>query len=141
MRLSKPIARLVTFAALFLSTPAAATDLSGIARTIDGDTIRVGNVKVRFNGVAAPERKTRAGEMARLQMQKWIDGRHVTCELNGEVSYDRMIGTCYLDRTNLSAAIIAAGLARDCPRYSGGRYREYETSASRELPFPGYCRG
>ncbi len=37
-------------------------------------------------------------------------------------------------------SLIRAGLARDCPRYSKGRYRAVEPAAARELPFPGYCR-
>jgi hypothetical protein len=48
---------------------------------------------------------------------------------------------CYLDDgTDIGAAIITEGLARDCPRYSGGRYEVYETEKSRTLPLPGYCR-
>lgn len=33
----------------------------------------------------------------------------------------------------------APGLARDCPRYSGGRHQRFETDASRALPLPDYC--
>ena len=36
------------------------------------------------------------------------------------------------------AEVIRAGLARDCPRYSGGQYAGAEVEASRQLPFPSY---
>lgn len=35
--------------------------------------------------------------------------------------------------------VIAAGLARDCPRFSGGRYEKLEKPEARHLAFPGYC--
>jgi endonuclease YncB( thermonuclease family) len=74
-------------------------------------------------------------------MQRLVAGKRLTCELTGEKTYDRQVGVCYLDDgTEIGAAIIAEGLARDCPRYSGGRYVEFETNKSRTLPFPGYCR-
>ena len=73
-------------------------------------------------------------------MRGLVIGKQVHCELTGEMTYDRWVGTCFLpDGTNLSAAIISMGLARDCPRYSGGRYQQYETDRSRRLPFQGMC--
>jgi len=63
------------------------------------------------------------------------------CELTGEKTHDREVGACYLDDgTDIGAAIIAEGLARDCPRFSGGRHEACETEKSRTLPLPGYCR-
>jgi endonuclease YncB( thermonuclease family) len=74
-------------------------------------------------------------------MQPLVAGKRLTCELTGEKTYDRQVGVCYLDdSTEIGAAIIAEGLARDCPRYSGGRYFELETKKNKTLPFPGYCR-
>ena len=63
----------------------------------------------------------------------------VRCDLDGSRSFDRMVGVCYLDERDIGASIIAAGLARDCPSFSGGRYAEFDTAASRQLPLPGYC--
>ena len=37
-------------------------------------------------------------------------------------------------------ALIKAGLARDCPRFSKGRYAAVAPAAAASLPFPGYCR-
>ena len=96
---------------------------------------------MRFDGVAAPELSEPYGEQAKLAMRGLVAGKQVRCDLTGKKTYDRWIGTCYLpDGENLSAAIIGMGLARDCPRYSGGRYKQYETDRSRRLSFPKYCR-
>jgi len=72
-------------------------------------------------------------------MLELVAGKAVRCDLNGERNRDRLIGVCFLDGHDIGASIIAAGLARDCPRFSGGRYDAFNTAASRQLPFPGYC--
>ena len=40
----------------------------------------------------------------------------------------------------ITAAVIAAGRARDCPRFSAGRYAAVERPQAAALPLPGYCR-
>jgi endonuclease YncB( thermonuclease family) len=41
----------------------------------------------------------------------------ITCELTGERTDDREVGVCYdSEGKDIGAAIIAAGLARDCAR-------------------------
>lgn len=107
----------------------------------DGDTIEVSGVPVRFNGISAPELSEPYGEQSKNAMSGLVAGKQVRCELTGAKTYDRWVGTCFLpDGTNLSVAIVSMGLARDCPRYSGGQYQRFETDRSRRLPFPGYCR-
>lgn len=62
--------------------------------------------------------------------------RAVRCE-----SYDPYIGVCFTPAgEDISAIMVARGVARDCPRYSRGRYAAHETEASRALALPGYCR-
>ena len=38
------------------------------------------------------------------------------------------------------AALIAAGLGRDCPRFSGGRYAQFERPEAKRFRLPGYSR-
>ncbi len=115
--------------------------ISGNAFTIDGDTIRIGDrTKVRLSGVAAPERDEPGGPEATRFMKRLINGKMVRCQLNGKQSYDRMVGVCFLDGNDIGRAIIAEGLARDCPRYSGRHYSAVEPDKARLLPFPDYCR-
>ncbi len=118
-----------------------AGQVQGEAYAIDGDTLRVNRTtKVRLLGVAAPERNEDGGPEATAFMKRLVNGRTVTCDLNGEKTYDRLVGTCYVNGRDIGEAVIRAGLARDCPRYSGGRYAHVEPPQAASLPFPGYCR-
>ena len=68
-------------------------------------------------------------------------GQEVTCKLTGERSYERYVGVCTISGSDLAKSMIAAGMALDCARYSGGRYRQYELPKAREfLIQKGYCR-
>ncbi|WP_238547767.1 thermonuclease family protein [Meridianimarinicoccus roseus] len=104
------------------------------------DTIEVRGVPVRLNGLDGPETSTRAGRNARNFMVRLVRGKTVTCQLTGARTYDRWVGTCYLDGTDIAAIAVANGHALDCARYSGGRYRQYETPAARSrLARARYC--
>lgn len=111
----------------------------------DADTIELatsrGRIAIRLNGVDAPELDERGGRAGREWMRRAYGGQQLTCQLNGDRTYDRWVGVCW-DRAvhDLGASVIAAGHARDCPRFSGGRYREFETKASRAIPSKPYCR-
>ncbi len=127
-------------ALILLASPALAGEtISGPARARDGDTLVVAGVPVRLNGVASPEMSEPGGPEATAAMVRMIAGRIVTCDLSGARTHDRIVGVCYVGGQDIGAAIIAAGDARECPRYSGGRYRGVETVASRTLPLPAYC--
>ena len=107
----------------------------------DVDTIIVAGTPVRLNGVDGPEVSNRAGRDARIFMTRLVRGETVTCQLNGERTYDRWVGVCYLDGQDIGAIAVANGHALDCRRYSGGRYRDLETPAARSrIQRAGYCR-
>jgi endonuclease YncB( thermonuclease family) len=57
------------------------------------------------------------------------------------------VGVCYLNGRDISAEMVSAGVARDRPRFSGGRYAEAERWAAAEeaviraaYSLPTYCR-
>ena len=50
----------------------------------------------------------------------------VRCELDGTRTYDRCAGICYVDGVDISKVLVCQGLARDCPRFSEGRYAKAE---------------
>ena len=107
----------------------------------DVDTIVVAGTPVRLNGVDGPEVSNRAGREARAFMTRLVRGETVTCRLNGDRTYDRWVGICYLDGQDIAAIAVANGHALDCRRYSGGRYRDLETAAARSrIQRAGYCR-
>ena len=120
----------------------AGQELTGkVTHVRDADTIEVRGVPIRFDGVDAPELSERGGREGKTWMQRRYGGQLVRCILTGAKTYDRWVGTCFgSNGENISAAVIGAGLARDCPRYSGGKYRKFETAQSRSRPMKSYCQ-
>ncbi|GAB5432156.1 MAG: hypothetical protein EpisKO_15260 [Epibacterium sp.] len=118
---------IIALAALLSATSAQSASL----HVRDADTIVVDGTPVRLNGVDAPELKSSAGKDAKRWVVNYLRGKSITCELNGERTYDRWVGVCFADGEDIGAAVIAAGHALDCRRYSGGRYRKLETPAAR----------
>ena len=62
-------------------------------------------------------------------------------------TYDRCVAICTLDGADIAAQLVSDGLARDCPRFSGGRYQSAELRAAAQgstigetYRLPGYCR-
>ncbi len=145
--------RLVWLAALATALLAAATARAApsafagnVTRVRDGDTIEVGGVAVRLQGVAAPERDHLLGGPATEAMRAFVLGRRVVCHPDGTRSFDRIVAVCELAGVDLGAYLVRLGLARDCPRFSGGRYRPLEAALGDDAPIlrlytlPSYCR-
>lgn len=130
------------FTLILLACPTigSAKSLSGIVNHVrDGDTIEVDGRAVRLEGVHAPERGEKGGSKATAFMTKLVNGKRISCELNGQMSYDRVVGICFLDGQDIGRMLIEAGLGRDCPRYSKGRYFNAEKPEAKSLPLPKYC--
>ena len=107
------------------------TQITGIVSHVrDVDTVELGGIAVRLNGIDGPELSTQVGQEAKLFMAELVLNREVVCNLTGESSHDRLIGTCYLNGEDIGAIAIRNGFALDCRRYSGGRYAGLETGAA-----------
>ena len=117
------------------------TVISGtVSKVRDGDTIELDQVPIRLHGISAPELSDPLGKEARLFITKLVFGKSIKCRLTSKKSYDRFIGTCYLGHQDIGVTIIEAGLALDCPRYSGSRYKKFETELARtQIRLPVYC--
>lgn len=150
----RPARHRVPFLLLFLllaglgALPASAAQsrvLDGIPRVLDGDTIVVAGVHLRLNGIDAEEVSYPSepyGPAARAGLQSIVGiGAPVRCVLNGERSHERHIATCFnLRGQDIAAELIRQGLALDCARYSGGRYRRLEPRDARvRLRQKPYC--
>lgn len=64
-----------------------------------------------------------------LQGTAWLPrkGQVITAEIEPELSYDRLVVTCFLpDGRDLSAEMVRLGLALDWPKFSGGKYAHLE---------------
>lgn len=98
--------------------------LIGQATVIDGDTIRVGESKVRIWGLDAAEMDTEAGVRAKSAMVALVDGQEVKCEPNGDISYDRIVAQCFVDGTDLAEEMIRQGYAKPYCRFAGAYYNK-----------------
>ncbi|HJQ55828.1 MAG TPA: thermonuclease family protein, partial [Vineibacter sp.] len=100
----------------------------------------IGGQAVRLMGVHAPERHEDGGAAARSWMTATALGQAVVCRREGRRSFDRVVAVCFNDAGDLAAQLVAAGLGRDCPRFSRLRYASLETEANRRLALPAYCQ-
>jgi micrococcal nuclease len=108
------------------------SSLNGAAHAIDGDTIELMGLHIRLAGIDAEELNEPNGLAAKKQLQHLIN-QGITCNLNGEMSYNRNIGTCYdASNVDVAAVMVKTGYALDCYHYSGGKYRQYEPSGVRQ---------
>lgn len=107
--------------------------LIGRAWVIDGDTIRINQIKIRLAGIDAPELDEPWGRKSKWAMVNICKGKTVHVELSGETSYDRLVGTCYLpDGTDIGAELVKEGLALDGSYFSKGKYLNLEPEGVRQ---------
>lgn len=89
----------------------------------DGDTLRSGDLRVRLWGIDAPELDERGGSAAKETLIRIVSGQNLICEVKGTDRYRRIVARCELpDGRDIACEMVAAGMARDWPRYSGGAY-------------------
>lgn len=117
-----------------------ASSISGAAHVWDGDTLYIADQAIRLAGIDAEELDEPNGYAAKAHLIQLTVGRTVTCTLAGR-SYNRKVGVCFAGSTNLNAAMVRAGFALDCARYSKGLYATLEPTGIRsKLKQKGYCR-
>ena len=116
--------------------------MTGRARIRDGDTIEVGGVPVRLQGLHCPEMREPGGDAATSAMQRLTRGNDIRCTLTGERTYDRIVGSCHVGDIDLAAALIREGFCARCPRYDPGmRYAAAQREAGAwNRSMPSYCR-
>ena len=109
-------------------------DFAGRARVIDGDTIHVGDTRVRLEGIDAPEStqtcKRATGEDwacgtdATHALRLMVEGREVVCRNHGLDKYGRTLGTCFIEGRDINAEMIKLGLAWAYVKYSSAYVAE-----------------
>ena len=113
--------------------PLPETIIRGRCWVIDGDTIVIDKVHIRLAGIDAPELDHPFGQQSKWAMVKLCKGQVVTARIKPEISYDRVVGECFLsDGRDLAAEMVKAGLALDWPKFSGGKYRSLEPADARK---------
>lgn len=101
--------------------------LHGIARATDGDSLTIGETRVRLFGIDAPEfdqvctrgsRQWSCGMEAANQLSKLVTGRQVQCDQLGTDKYGRALGRCFVGTVEVNGAMVAMGYALAFRRYS-----------------------
>lgn len=129
-----------------------AATIEGTAMAKDGDGVLFGQIEIRLNGIASPEdnhkKREAGGPEATANLSKLVDGMRLRCQLDGTLaSSNRPVGVCFMpDGSDIGEHQVLNGHARDCPRYSKGRYARAERdarSSGRDLSaiyaLPDYC--
>jgi len=109
--------------------------LTGIPKVTDGDSIRIGNTRVRLFGIDAPE----ANQNCTFRGIEWlcgweatnalanIVGKHwVTCIQRDIDRYGRVVAVCTTGPIDLSAWMVVNGWARAYRRYSADYVKDEE---------------
>ena len=90
------------------------TTLTGkVTKVRDVDTIEVGKIPIRLNGVSAPEMNEPLGPQSKAFMTDLVMGKRVRCKLDGSKTHDRFVRVCYLGEQDIGARVIADGLAHN----------------------------
>lgn len=84
---------------------------------IDGDTLRCGPERIRLTGIDTPERYEPGYQEAKDVLQFLIEGKPVTCIVQGRDRYGRMLGDCSAGGRPLSAYLLDTGLAKPYKRW------------------------
>lgn len=98
-------------------------DIEGkVVAITDGDTLTVlvgtEQVKVRLDGIDAPERRQAFGTQAREKLAELCFGKTVTVEAGKKDRYGRTVGRVIVAGQDASLAMIEAGLAWHYKEYS-----------------------
>lgn len=132
-------------AALFLAIPAQASDdlaIIGPATVTDGDTVRIGEARIRLFGIDAPEGKQTCeresvawlcGQESAKWLRELVGESPLTCTPKNRDRYGRTVAICTLpDGRDIGAESVRNGYAVAYRRYGGAIYDTHETTAQAE---------
>ena len=124
---------LVSIFAAVLTAPAADAvaapdEVSGIPSITDGDSIRIGNLRIRIHGIDAPERRQlcqsaqgeerHCGQASTHALAALVGQRTVRCLKRDVDRYGRLVAQCFAGSTDLGAEQVRQGWAVAYRRYS-----------------------
>jgi endonuclease YncB( thermonuclease family) len=118
-------------------------DIQGLVRVVDGDTIDVGETRVRLEGIDAPEAgqtcKRRwfgwwaCGHEATAALRRLTEGHSVSCEPRGTDKYSRVLAVCYVEGRDINAQMVRQGYAWAFVKYSQSYVREEAQARAESL--------
>lgn len=118
--------------------PTLASETTGRAYVIDGDTLDLHGTRIRIWGIDAVEssqmcsqdgRPAPCGRQAANALATWIGSRTVFCEPTGGTTYGRIVARCSVGGEDIGTHQVAEGWAFDVPKFSQGAYAQAEAQA------------
>ena len=124
-------------------------EITGFAKIIDGDTIKISNKKIRLHGIDAPEKKQickkiwlsisfisfekeyPCGQISTNRLKTKVGDKLVICNYINKDRYKRYIAECFLNKTNINAWMVRTGHAVAYKKYSK-KYVVQENIAKKE---------
>jgi endonuclease YncB( thermonuclease family) len=105
-----------------------AENLMGVPRILDGDTVEIRGIKVRLEGIDAPEvnqfclddksQPRECGKGVRDRLIEKSAGRSWTCHVSGQDVYRRSLAFCYVGGEDIQRWMVRSGFALSFRRYS-----------------------
>ena len=110
--------------------------ITGFAKVVDGDTIKINSKKIRLYGIDAPEKKQKCkktyltisfmsftkdymcGEVSTKKLIKKINKQKLNCNILDVDRYKRLIGECFKRNINLNSWMVSNGFAVAYRKYS-----------------------
>ncbi len=109
---------------------------------VDGDTIKLGDVKIRFSGIDAPEinqtcvaseGKVACGKISRDMLITKVTNNKISCTDEGKDFYGRVLGECFVNGESLSIYLVREGFAFAYRKYSDKFISDEEYAKSNRL--------
>jgi endonuclease YncB( thermonuclease family) len=128
---AKPILLLLGLTALIVAGERAAVAqqrLAGRAQVVDGDSLEIGDSRLRLFGIDAPEgrqsctrqqRDWACGDEAARKLRSLVGERAITCTQRDTDEYGRIVAVCRSGNVDLAAEMARSGFALAYRRYSG----------------------
>lgn len=123
---------------LIITAPARAETLTGLPKVVDGDTLRIGERRIRLYGIDAPDER----QTCLLDGRPWGCGRDATFALAYVVGYhwvtcevrehrgELAIAVCHAGPEDLAESMVRAGFALAQQNVTGA-YDDAEAAARR----------
>ena len=145
-KLSQILCSILFFFVLFDTPVFGQNEFIGYVKVIDGDTIILNKITIRFSGIDAPEsffkgkkqtckfesQKIFCGEISKKKLTQKIDNQIVKCFIEkSNDRYNRILAECFVNGESLSVYMVKNGYAFDYAKYSKKKYKEHENFAKK----------
>ncbi len=145
---------LILIFSIFFHLKLNATEIYGLPKVIDGDTVHINFKKIRLEGIDAPEIKQQCekpylkisaligfkfsknyfcGILSKKHLVNKINKSKIRCISTSRDKYKRYLATCYKEKINLNKWMVRNGYAVAYKRYSKDYLRDEKYAKENEL--------